>query len=74
MPPATPDPSPGPPAAAELELEPSPRWPVLKVPVPPEWKTWLEDAAAARALPVAALVRQCIRALMIRRHDHEGDG
>ena len=48
------------------------RWPVVKVPVPPAWKRWLEEAAEARALSVAALVRQCIRALMITRHDQDG--
>lgn len=64
MPRATPDPSPAP--------RPSDRWPTLKVPVPPEWKQWLEEAAQARALSVAALVRQCIRALMVTRHDDGG--
>lgn len=58
------EPAPDSPDAPEDE-----RWPILRVRVPPEWKRWLEEAAAARALPVAALVRQCIRALMITRHD-----
>jgi len=65
MSPAIPDPPSAPPVASE-------RWPVVKVPVPPEWKRWLEEAAAARALSVAALVRQCIRALMIQR-PHGGE-
>jgi hypothetical protein len=43
-------------------------WPVLRVRVPPDWKEWLEDAARHRALSVSALVRQCIRELMIARH------
>jgi hypothetical protein len=47
----------------------SPGWPLLQVRVPPEWKIWLEEAAQARALSVAALVRQCIRVLMIARHE-----
>ncbi len=67
MPKATPDPSPALPAAVE-------RWPVIKVPVPPEWKRWLEEAAGARAIPVAALVRLCIRDLMIRRHEAPASG
>jgi hypothetical protein len=66
MPPANKEPTTGPPAAVERVAEP---WPVLKVPVPPEWKRWLQDAADARAIPVAALVRLCIRALMIQRHE-----
>jgi predicted HicB family RNase H-like nuclease len=45
---------------------------MLRVKVPPEWKRWLEEAAAARAMSVAALVRQCIRGLMIARHDEDG--
>ena len=44
-------------------------WPILRVRVPPEWKIWLEEAAAARGLAVAQLVRQCIRNLMITRHE-----
>ena len=44
------------------------RWPIIRVPVPPEWKRSLEDAAQARALSVAALVRQCIRNFMLQRH------
>jgi predicted HicB family RNase H-like nuclease len=47
-------------------------WPVLAVRVPADWKRWLEEAAGARGLSVAALVRQCIRELMIRRHDSNG--
>ena len=47
----------------------SPKWPIIAVRVPPEWKAWLEEAAQARALTVAALVRQCIRNLMITRHE-----
>lgn len=54
-----------PPRASEL-------WPVLAVRVPPDWKRWLEEAARVRGLSVAALVRQCIRDLMIRRHDSNG--
>lgn len=46
------------------------KWPVLRVRVPPQWKVWLEDAASVRALSVAALVRQCIRALMVTRHEN----
>jgi hypothetical protein len=46
----------------------SERWPVIRVAVPPEWKAWLDEAAKARALSVAALVRQCIRELMLSRH------
>jgi len=57
-----------PPDAPESE-----HWPILRVRVPPDWKRWLEDAAAARALSVAALVRQCIRALMISRHENGGN-
>jgi len=38
----------------------------LRVHVPRSWKHWLEGAAEARALSVGALVRQCIRDLMIR--------
>ena len=57
------------PADAPVEAPEPEHWPILRVRVPPAWKTWLEEAAAARALPVAALVRQCIRALMITRHD-----
>lgn len=45
-------------------------WPILRVRVPREWKVWLEEAADARALSVAALVRQCIRSLMITRHEN----
>lgn len=48
-------------------------WPILRVRVPPDWKRWLEEAADARAIPVAALVRLCIRALMIQRHETGGD-
>lgn len=45
---------------------------MVAVRVPPDWKRWLEEAATARGLSVAALVRQCIRALMITRHDDNG--
>lgn len=69
MPRTRPEPATVPPAAPETESE---AWPVLRVRVPPTWKRWLEEAAEARALPVAALVRQCIRDLMIRRHDTGG--
>lgn len=55
-------------AAPPVESE---AWPVLRVRVPPDWKRWLEQAADARALTVAALVRQCIRSLMIQRHEGE---
>lgn len=47
----------------------SPHWPIIPVRVPPEWKVWLQEAASARGLSVAALVRQCIRSLMITRHE-----
>jgi hypothetical protein len=67
---ARPDPAAIPASAPELESE---RWPLLRVRVPPDWKRWLEEAADARALSVAALVRQCIRTLMIARHDHDSD-
>jgi len=46
-------------------------WPTIKVRVPPTWKTWLEEAADLRAMSVAALVRQCVRDFMIRRHEDE---
>jgi hypothetical protein len=51
------------------DVSESPKWPIITVRVPQEWKTWLEEAAEARALTVAALVRQCIRSLMVTRHD-----
>lgn len=38
---------------------------VVVVRVPAQWKRWLEEAAEARGLSVAALVRVCIRDLMI---------
>ncbi len=57
------------PAAVPPEIPESPLWPKIVVRVPPEWKRWLEEAAEARALTVAALVRQCIRSLMITRHE-----
>lgn len=57
------------PADTPAELHEVEAWPKLVVRVPPSWKVWLEEAAAARALTVAALVRQCIRGLMITRHD-----
>jgi predicted HicB family RNase H-like nuclease len=64
MPSARPEPAPdAPDARAE-----SPHWPKIVVRVPPEWKAWLEEAASARALSVAALVRQLIRELMLERH------
>ena len=37
--------------------------------LPRSWKRWLEEAAQARAMSVGALVRQCIRDLMIRRRE-----
>lgn len=64
-----PESGPVPPVTVETSMPE--RWPVLKVSVPPTWKVWLDEAAAARALPVAALVRQLIRDLMVRRHDQE---
>lgn len=64
MPSAHPEPAETPP---EVRAE-SPHWPKIVVRVPPEWKAWLEDAAEARALSVAALVRQLIRGLMLERH------
>jgi hypothetical protein len=60
------------PAEVPPGLPENPEWPKLVVRVPPDWKRWLEQAAEARALPVAALVRQCIRALMIERHNGGG--
>ena len=66
MPRANADPPAAPPVVSE-------RWPVVRVPVPPSWKLWLEEAAEARALSVAALVRQCIRGLMISRHENGGN-
>ena len=56
-----------------LPAEPE-SWVRLELLVPPAWKRWLEEAAAARAISVAALVRQCIRDLMIRRHDAPPNG
>lgn len=56
------------PAVVPPDLPESPKWPKIVVRVPPDWKRWLEEAADARALTVAALIRQCIRALMIERH------
>jgi hypothetical protein len=44
-------------------------WVRLELLVPAPWKRWLEEAAKVRAISVGALVRQCIRDLMIRRHD-----
>ena len=64
VPGATPDPP-----LTPLDAPEAPHWPRIVVKVPPEWKRWLEEAAAARALSVSALVRQCIRALMITRHE-----
>lgn len=69
MPKARPGPDPAPVDALPVEDD---RWPLVRVRVPPAWKVWLEEAAAARAMSVADLVRQCIRALMITRHDNEG--
>lgn len=59
------------PVAATNVVEP---WVELRVKVPADWKRWLEQAAHARALSVAALVRQCVRELMLQRHDREGNG
>lgn len=41
----------------------------LRIRVPVDWKRWLEEAALVRGLSVSALVRQCIRGLMIERHN-----
>lgn len=57
------------PATVPPDIPESPHWPKIVVRVPPEWKRWLEEAAEARALSVAALVRQLIRGLMIERHN-----
>jgi hypothetical protein len=59
------------PAGVPPDSPESSLWPKIVVRVPPSWKVWLEEAAEARALTVAALVRQCIRALMITRHEGE---
>lgn len=48
-------------------------WERLELLVPRSWKRWLEEAATARAMSVGALVRQCIRALMITRHENGGE-
>lgn len=63
VPRATREPEPTPPPAGD-------RWPVLKVPLPPAWHAWLHEAANARAISMAGLVRQLIRELMIQRHTH----
>lgn len=34
--------------------------------MPAAWKQWLEEAAAARAMSMSDLIRQCIRELMTR--------
>lgn len=41
----------------------------IKLLVPIAWRTWLDEAAKVRGLSRAALVRQCIRGLMVARHD-----
>lgn len=43
----------------------------IRVLVPLQWRTWLDEAARARGLSRAALVRQCIRSLMVERHRAE---
>lgn len=40
----------------------------IKLLIPRSWKVWLDEAARVRGLSRAALVRQCIRGLMIERH------
>jgi hypothetical protein len=47
-------------------------WVRITVSIPPAWKRWLDEAAAVRGLSVAALVRQCIRGLMVTRHETNG--
>lgn len=54
------------PAPDASRVEP---WVRLELLVPAPWKRWLEEAAKVRAISVGALVRQCIRDLMIRRHE-----
>lgn len=44
-------------------------WERLELDIPGSWKRELEKLAQARALSVAALVRQLIRELILRRHD-----
>lgn len=39
----------------------------LELQIPASWKRWLEEAARARALSVGAIVRLCIRDLMLQR-------
>jgi len=56
------------PAPATASARESELWPKVVVRVPPDWKRWLDEAARARGLSVAALVRQCIRELMLTRH------
>jgi hypothetical protein len=63
------------PAPTELPLDAdavgSERWVELRIKVPSLWRDWLREVAEARALSVSAIVRQCIRDLMVRRHDDE---
>lgn len=65
MPRARPVPAPVPAAAPE---QVSARWPVVRVRVPPDWLTWLDEAARVRAISRAALIRLCIRELMRQRY------
>lgn len=52
-------------SAETVAVEP---WQELRILVPAQWKRWLQEAASVRGLSVSALVRQCIRELMIERH------
>lgn len=72
MPPSRPAPSTIPDGDDDVPFGEHPddsRWAELHVRVPRQWLTWLREAAEARGLPVAGVVRQCIRELMITRHD-----
>jgi hypothetical protein len=57
------------PTVAATEPERGEPWERLELLVPASWKRWLREAATARAMSVGDLVRQCIRALMIQRHE-----
>lgn len=58
------------PAVPAVSDEP---WVEIRVKIPAPWKRWLEEVAEIRALSVSAIVRQCIRTLMIEfRKDREG--